>query len=289
MLLDLGACVARSNAGADSSGVTVHTPAFAAPEVKEGGPPSPQADLFGLGATLWACATGSTNRMGELRDRAPWVSPRLADVIASMIAPDRARRARSARDVLGALGGGAGLAWESGSREAHVREREVGRLLSLDAEHSGRRVVYLVGPSGVGKSHLVREVVTRALLAGRSARLVRFPENDAAFISRLVEQLRGGEVAGGDGPLLLVLDDLHAASVEIVEALESFRCMVSTSPRARRVVVVATARQVPAHAESLEIGPLDAATLERLCRDHAGASADAAREAAREAGGLPGW
>jgi serine/threonine protein kinase/tetratricopeptide (TPR) repeat protein len=285
MLLDLGACVARSSVCAGSPGLAVHTPAFAAPEVKEGELPSVQADLFGLGATLWACATGSANRIGELRDRAPWVPPRLADVIASLIAPERTRRARTARDVLGALGGGAGLAWESGSREEHVREREVGRLLSLDAGTGDRRVLYLVGPSGAGKSHLVREVVTRALLAGRSARLVRFPESDAAFISRLVEQLRGGDVAGGDGPLLLVLDDLHAASLEVVEALESFRCMASTSPRARRVVVIATTRQVPAHAESLEIGPLDAATLERLCRAQGVASADAAREA----GGLPGW
>src|SRR5262249_28879689 len=81
----------------------------------------------------------------------------------------------------------------------------------------------------------------------------------------------------------------HAASLEVVEALESFRCMVRASPRARPLVVIATTRLAPAHAESLAIGPLDEQTLERLCRDQGVVSDSAAREAAREAGGLPGW
>ena len=295
MLLDLGACAtphSRANAARpDSRALAVHTPAFAAPEVKAGMRPSAQADLYGLGATLWACATGSASRAGELRDRAPWVQPRLADVIASLIAPAPADRPRTARDVLGALGRSAmsGAAWESGAREHHVREQEVRRLLALDAGALRRRVVYLVGPSGAGKSHVAREVVTRALLSGREARLVRFPETDAAFVSHLVRRLRTGAdlAGGGDALLLLVLDDLHAASVEVVEALESFRCMVSASPRP--VLVVATTLQAPPNAESLAIGPLDTETIERLCRDQGALCADVAREVAREAGGLPGW
>jgi non-specific serine/threonine protein kinase len=36
-----------------------HTPAYAAPERLRGGPPSAAGDVFGLGATLWAAATGA--------------------------------------------------------------------------------------------------------------------------------------------------------------------------------------------------------------------------------------
>ena len=94
VLLDLGAVVA---------GDAMHTPAFAAPELRAGAPHSVATDLFALGATLWACVTDGDARsnLTRLRDRAPWVPPHLADLIVSLLAEhpaiDRDRRVTCSR------------------------------------------------------------------------------------------------------------------------------------------------------------------------------------------------
>ena len=97
------------------------------------------------------------------------------------------------------------------------RERELARLQAPGAG----AVRYLVGPSGAGKSHLAGELYTRALLEGRSARLLRFPADAGDLLARLVAFLRGSAFAlpflgldleGAPGePLLLILDDLDRA------------------------------------------------------------------------------
>src|SRR5205823_1359766 len=57
ILLDLGAAAAlRARVGQT---VHVFTVAFASPELRAGAPPSVATDLYALGATLWACATGA--------------------------------------------------------------------------------------------------------------------------------------------------------------------------------------------------------------------------------------
>ena len=309
ILLDLGAAAAVRAARAST---IVFTAAFAAPELSAGAAQSAATDLYALGATLWACATGSpyvappsSHVSGassgasrpQLRDRAPWITPSVAAVIEALVAPHPADRPRSGAEVLASLGRSAPrAAWEGGARGAHVREAEIARLLALTPGATGRRVVYLAGPSGVGKSHVVREAVTRAMLAGRPSRHIRFPADDAVIVPRLVAFLRGdlrsapwqqaGVGAHAPAPMLLVLDDLHAAPAEVVEALDSFRCTmhVSASP----IVVVATAREVAAGAEALSLAGLDRERFGLLCRE-LGAPADAVMALHRETGGLPGW
>ena len=186
VLLDLGAAAALRA----SSRAIVYTEAFAAPELRAGAAPSVATDLHALGATLWACATGAAPvARTSLRDRAPWLTPSVAAVVESLVAEHPADRPRTALEVIAALGRSAPRAsWEAGARGSHAREADVARLLAmaLAPGSSGRRVVYVTGPSGVGKSHLVREVATRALLAGRDARSIRFPAADAGLVSRLV-------------------------------------------------------------------------------------------------------
>ena len=316
ILLDLGAAAivraarassisgcADSTPGLSPAPSIVFTAAFAAPELSAGAARSAQTDLYALGATLWACATGSPNVSGAssgsarlaLRDRAPWITPSVAAVIEALVAVHPADRPRSGSEVLAALGRSAPRApWEGAARGAHVREAEITRLLALTAGATGRRVVYVTGPSGVGKSHVVREVATRALLAGCPCRQIRFPADDAALVPRLVAHLRGDvlsapwqqALAGAPAPMLLVLDELHAAPAEVVEALDAFRCMthVSVAP----IVVVATARGAAAGAETMPLAALDRERFGLLCRE-LGAPSGAAAALHRESGGVPGW
>ena len=295
ILLDLGAAAVVRAAPAST---IVFTEAFAAPELRAGAPQSAATDLYALGATLWACATGAPPDAARspLRDHAPWITPSVAAVIAALVAPHPADRPRAAGEVLAALGRSAPrAAWEGGARGAHVREAEIERLIALDVGATGRRVVYVTGPSGAGKSHLAREAATRALLAGRPCRQIRFPAEDVAVVPRLVAYLRGDERSApwqreapdrAGGPLVLVLDDLHGAPVEVVEALDAFRCMMHAS--AAPIIVVATARGAAAGAETMPLSGLDRERFAVLCRE-LGASPEAAGALHRETGGLPGW
>ena len=220
------------------------------------------------------------------------MTPSLAAVIEPLLAPHPADRPRSAADVLGLLGrSSARAAWEAGARGTHVREQEVAALLALAPDARGRRVLYVTGPGGAGKSHLVREATTRALLAGRAVRALRFPAEEPAQVARLVAFLRGDAHAAPWGapagrPLLLVLDDLQAAPAEVSEAVEAFRCMMHAS--SQPVVVLATTRGAPAGAESLPLAGLDRPGFAELCHE-LGAAPDAVDALLRETGGLPGW
>ncbi len=294
MLLDLGAALSNAR---ELGEARILTPAYAAPEVKAGARSSPASDLYSLGATLWACATNApppASRTG-LRDHASWVPPRIADVVEALLHEHPSDRPRTARDALAALGRVATtLSFESGSRGPHVHEDEAKQLLATQG------VTYLVGASGSGKSHLAREVVTRTLVNGRSARLIRFPEADAELTTRLVAFLRGsGELPftsdeqPADEPstsLLLVLDDLHAAPLEVADALEAYRCRMHAGARKAegRLSIIATARAAPEGASRIVLEPLASAQLDRLAAA-LGIEERARAALVREAGGLPGW
>src|SRR5207244_713464 len=70
------------------------------------------------------------------------------------------------------------------------RERELAKLAEARVG-----VRYVVGESGVGKSHLAREVFTRALLAGRDARYLSVPIEPPHLIARLMAFFRGADDA----------------------------------------------------------------------------------------------
>lgn len=281
MLLDLGAAIAARESDAD----IVHTPAFAAPEVRAGARPSRASDIYSLGATIWASATDVSPGRGALREVAPWVTPTLADAIDRALSAHPADRPATALELVAAAGRAcarAAITWEGAGRGTHVREDDVQALARVE-----RGVLYVVGPSGAGKSHVVREVVTRALLAGRPARLVRFPDADASFVAKLVAWLRGDRASRpfvDDGEtLFVVLDDLHLASSELAEALDAFRCQRRTD-----ATIVATAREAPAGATRLSLDALDATAFARLCEELEISPVDRSR-VERTSGGLPGW
>ncbi|MFT3771679.1 MAG: sigma 54-interacting transcriptional regulator [Minicystis sp.] len=295
ILLDLGAAVHRAR---DASAPRAYTRAFAAPEVIAGGAPSPRADLFGLGtlARAIAVALGSPRPRGPSPVRGPsglpdWVPPSIASLIGDLLADHPSDRPADAREVLRRLGA-AGIA--AGHPPPPIgRDRELERLLSPSAAP----VRFITGPIGVGKSHLARELVTRALLAGQSCRLLRFGGHDrgddAALTARLVAFFRGSDRAipflgadAGDRSILLVLDDLHLAPAELVAALDLYRCRADP---ARPLEVIATARAAPDGAEAIDLGPLDDASFPLLAI--ALGITDPARieEARTASGGIPGF
>jgi hypothetical protein len=287
-LLDLGAAVASTHSS--SGAPATFTPAFAAPELLAGERPSPLSDLFSLGALAWCLATGSPSRgrPGKLRSEAPWVPPSLADLVERLLQPHPRDRPPSAEAVLGALGF-VGLASSRKAVPGPVgRERE---LQALATPRVGVR--YLVGPSGAGKSHLLREVVTRALLDGRSARRIAFPSEEALLVSELVAFLRGSEAAwpftaepAGNAPMLLVLDELQRAPVELVAALDAYRCRPLSG---RALDVIGALREAPEGAESIALGALDEPAFAVLCDRLGVREAALVAQLSRVTQRNPGW
>jgi tetratricopeptide (TPR) repeat protein len=283
-VLDLGASVARSEAATGPRAISL---GFAAPELLAGGGPSPASDLYALGALAFAIATGAPPIPGgraAVRVAAPWVPPSVADPIEALIAEHPADRPASARDVLARLGATHAPAFAP-SPAPLGREGALARLLGPSP--SGVR--YLVGPSGMGKSHLAREAWTRSLLAGRTSRFLSFPGADGAVVAGLLAFLCGEVSArpfGDVPPSLIFLDDLDAAPRELAAALDVFRCR----PHAEGTPsVIAIARAAPPAADVLALAPLGPPEIAALCR--ASGVTDEARieDLSRASGGNPGW
>jgi serine/threonine protein kinase len=203
VLLDLGSAVERRAAVS-----TPVTAGYAAPELLAGAAPSVATDLFALGALGHATALGRAPAAGArgLRGQARWLSPKLCDLLEQLLAVHPRDRCADAGEVLARLGA---EPLGRGVLPAPLgREHELSRLLTP----STQGVLYLSGPSGVGKSHLLRELWTRALLSGRAARRLSFPFEAEHVLGSLIRFLRGNEAAwpfatpnASTDPMLLLL------------------------------------------------------------------------------------
>src|SRR5262249_54019949 len=132
-------------------------------------------------------------------------------------------------------------------RDASLGARETGRSVGRAVELAalselGPGVHYVVGPSGVGKSHVLREFLAFSLLAGRDARLHRFPCEHEADLRRVLALLREDNLGTLDTARkpLVVLDDLHSAPEDVRTALEIHRCRAAAGAR---VTVIAGVRR----------------------------------------------
>lgn len=278
VLLDLGA----ATEAVAHARVCTFTSGYAAPEVSAGGRADARSDLYGLGALAWAAAVGCAPgaRPEALRTRAPWVPPRIADVVDRLLATHPQDRLASALDLLGMLGvvGGAGLA---GSSPAPIgRSSELQSLLAATPE----RVRYLVGETGSGKSHLLRELRVAALLAGRTVRLLTPREDSAAQVAHWVALLRG-QAHREALPELLLVDALESAPSELSGAIESFRVF---APEGMRLHVIAATRGAPAGAPQLGLQPLPDGDLAQLAAA-LGVPESQRKRLISSAAGNPGW
>jgi len=288
-VLDLGSALARMPASVGDAPVAL-TPAFAAPEVRAGARPTRASDLYSLGALAWALAVGVPPAVHpqKLRRVADWVPPSLADLIQRLLEPHPRDRPPDAERVLEQLG----QADLPSTRRAVPPP--IGRASELETLLESRSgVCYLLGPSGSGKTHLLREVATRALLSGRAVRRVSFPNSDAAFVARLVSFFRGAEAAWpftvrgtAANPMLVTLDGLHEAPVELVAALDAFRCRAAGS---RELDLLVAAREAPPGASRVLLEPLDSAAFEELCRALGVTDPAQVVEYAGMTGRNPGW
>ena len=281
MLLDLGAAVARARA---ERGPAAITRGYAAPELLAGAAPSPRTDLYALGMLAFAVVSGEAPADAPVRARAAWLPPSVGDVIDRLRARHPEDRPASAREAFELLGQSLSFAGPRVVRSARAagsarspRERELGELAG-----AGPGVRYLTGPAGIGKSHVLGELVTRALLAGKAARLLRFPLEEPA---PLIAWLRGGARPFEPGPLLLALDELHAAPPELRGAVEAYRCR----PRdPDDVVVIAASREPPRDAPASALSELDEEGVRSLCWE-LGADPSRAQELRVASAGNPGF
>ncbi|MDY7228248.1 ATP-binding protein [Hyalangium rubrum] len=174
-VLDFGLAIAREGLPGQA---TVGSPGFVAPELFEGQPASAASDLYSLGMIayrLFAMPVAPGRPTGlppGLEESA------LGQVLRRLSAPDPQERYRSAEEALAALTEATGhqvVIETSATRESFLqgarfvgRERELARLEAvLSQALSGRGGAWLVGgESGVGKSRLLEEVRTLALVRG---------------------------------------------------------------------------------------------------------------------------
>ncbi len=263
-ILDLGA----TRGGQESASAL--TVAFAAPEVIAGGNVTPRSDWYSLGAVVQAC-------VADLRSLAPAVS----DLVEELLSQHPGDRPATAADILARLGA-AGVAVTAWTSESLVSsQRHV--LAALGREWVGN-VAYLAGPSGVGKSHLARELVARRLLAGQAVRFLQ--SIDESQLRLLIQYLRGDDEAWPFSSLpaeaLLVVEELGIE--ELDRAVDGYGC---EPRRPKRANIVALRRAIPAGAFGLSMGPFGETDWDVLC-DRLGV-ADPDHRRWRAAGGIPAW
>ncbi len=295
VLLDLGAALQTRDPKASAVALTR---AYAAPEVIAGSTPSIASDLYSLGASAWSAATGAppaalARERSGLHERAPWVPPSLAAIIERLVALHPSDRVKSAEELLSLLSSlHALLVPRSPTDMAYAtifgREEELLEVLRTDAVPSVR---WVTGPAGSGKSHLLREAMTRALLLGRTARLIELPTHDQSTVLRLIRYLRGEDeawpfasVGDGHAPMLLLVDGIEDAPRDLSSALDAYACRML---HARGIAIVVSTRSQRDGA--LSLGPLDDAAFRALGASLGVTSKADLADLARASEHWPGW
>ncbi len=212
------------------------TPGYVAPEVVRGEPPGVAADLYGLGATLFAVASGqaafprdeSLPLADEARGGAPSSRPLeeagvpgpLARLILRLMAPAPAERPSDAREVrreLERLHPAARRTLSARLRTETLvgRERELARLERWLAQGGEGASVFIVsGEAGVGRAALLRELAVRATLGGRPviAHSCAAFEAPGALAAAVLRRLAVEGEAEGDA------SDLSRRALELLES-----------------------------------------------------------------------
>ena len=272
------------------AGRLVGTVAFMAPEQITGEPVDSRADLYGLGALMYAMLTGRrpvvadsiagylARQLAEMPkppiEIDPSVPPRLDRVCMRLLQKEPAARFATARDVLTALD----LADDRGALPLHGQSEAVSRmderLKALARGVSG--CVLLVGARGSGRSRMLSEVAGRAEGLGISV---------------------GWGASAAQASVCLV-DDADEAPDLVREAVAE-RAEAAVSGKPLLLVMAGTDANHPHMAqlagglpiEDVTLMPLDRDALRALIRDHGaggGLGAALTRRLGTELHGLPG-
>jgi DNA-binding SARP family transcriptional activator/tRNA A-37 threonylcarbamoyl transferase component Bud32 len=317
-LADFGIAVDTAVLDPDVSALSTGSPAFASPEQQAREPLDLRADVYSLGVVAAEALLGGPARRGprpvdSLRNRDD-LPTHVVDAVARAMAPDRADRFPTVQAFLDALRRaptspstappgpnpyrGLRPFEEADAERFFGRDRLVDELVQVVAR---RRVVALVGPSGSGKSSVVRAGLLPRLRAGEVAGSDRWfvatmtPGTDpfgalATALDtvatrgddRLVDILRSGDdgivaarVACGIGvgqTVLLVIDqleELHTAADprDAEDFLAALATAASTPGAEVRVAATLRADQYhrplehPTFAEHLKRGAVEVTPL----------------------------
>ncbi len=271
-------------------GRLVGTVAFMAPEQITGEPVDHRADLYGLGALLYALLTGRrpviaetiagylARQLTEMPTSPVEVNSqvplRLDRVCMRLLQKDPDQRYASAGDVLAALDAPENVAELPLHGRDEVLERLDARLASLAAGVGG--AVAVVGPPGSGRSRCLHEVRLRAEQRG----------------------LRVAPPAAWAEAQVLLVDDAGAVTPETRDAVVDRMQNALLERAALLVFAYATPLPSNVHAlcdvaptEEIALPPLDRESVRSLLRDRGlsgGLGAAVTRRLFQEFGGWPG-
>jgi DNA-binding NtrC family response regulator/tetratricopeptide (TPR) repeat protein len=211
-LVDLGLAATWREGGAKPEGLT---PRYAAPELFEGKPLTPRAEVFALGATLDEVISAGCHAL------APATLAELQAVASRAMATDPAARYPSADELASALRRAAhlgqpraeplGLVWPIVGLESHA----IALSAQIDALRRGGGVV-ITGPAGSGRSTLLRRVAW-ALGVARPVAWIE-PAADAAALTQALDLELGAladDPRGADEAVVLVDDADRLGAAEL--------------------------------------------------------------------------
>ena len=172
----------------EEEGAMGGSPPYMAPELIDGDEATVGSDLFAVGILFYQVMTGSHpfgafnigyyQRLMTLEPNLDEVDCRIHPIINSLLSKSPANRPQSIKKLLSSLAEVLqrdGPAETPEIRESYIqaaqfvgREAELARLqLALTEANSGRGSAWLIsGESGVGKSRLIRELQTQAMVKG---------------------------------------------------------------------------------------------------------------------------
>ena len=166
------------------------TPAYMAPEVLAGEPPSPRSDVYSLGLTLLSIATDRAEPSPRIPSHV-MADPLLGRLLPRMLRKRPKERWANAESMLlhARELGGVAIPWEPPHRLPFVgRETQVLKIKSAMTDENGPMVLSLDGPEGVGRRRLMDECARSVQIEGHpSIRLDRgHAADEALFLLRLV-------------------------------------------------------------------------------------------------------
>ena len=197
-VLDFGLAKSHQDETITATRAVMGTPAYMAPEQREGKEADARTDIYALGLVLYEMATGKRSKQGEIESREQ-LPAQLAHVIERCLVPDPDDRWQTAKDVKKELQWAAampavasleaprgGLAWKAAAALLAIAAAVLGGVLwraTRPVDHPLVRLDVYVGPEAVGGQAAAISPDGRRLVF-----LVRGADGKQRLATRLLDQ-----------------------------------------------------------------------------------------------------